>query len=74
MQLCFPEEEEVDFVDEIIDVLLNHHSEYHDALCLPHYTPYQKFGVVEIGSPRTRQLGFTLFYSLNVREFGFDEQ
>ena len=48
MQLCFPEEEEVDFVDEIIDVLLNHHSEYHDALRLPHYTPYQKFGVVEI--------------------------
>lgn len=71
MQLCFPEA--VDLVDDIIDELLNRHNEYHKQLQLPNYTPYQKWSPVEIGSPSTRKLGFTLFYTLSVREFMFDD-
>lgn len=71
MQLCFPEA--VDLVDDIIDELLNHHNEYHKTLRVPHYSPYQKWSPVEMGSPSTRKLGFTLFYTLSVREFMFDD-
>lgn len=71
MQLYFPEA--VDLVDDIIDELLNRHNEYHKTLQLPNYTPYQKWSPVEMGSPSTRKLGFTLFFTLSVREFMFDD-
>ena len=71
MQLCFPEA--VDLVDDIIDELLNRHYKYHKKLQLPNYSPYQKWSPVEMGSLSTRKLGFTLFYTLSVREFMFDD-
>ena len=72
MQLCYPEA--VEYVDEILSKLLNHHGKYHKALFPSDvYSLKQGYSYLEAMKPEDRMFGFTLFIVLNVSEGALDD-